>query len=36
MSVFSFETILKIIEKICRVLMASLKALGYSDDDSSD
>lgn len=36
MSVFSFETILKIIEKICKVLMASLQALGYGDEDSSD
>lgn len=33
MSAFSFETILKIIEKICKVLMAALKALGVEDDE---
>lgn len=34
MSIFSFESILRIIEKIVRVLAAALKALGYDDDES--
>lgn len=36
MSVFSFEAILRIIEKIVRVLAAAIKALGYDDDDQSE
>lgn len=33
MSAFSFETILKIIEKICKVLVAALGALGINTND---
>lgn len=39
MSVFSFETILRIIEMIVKVLKAALRAIGYNadkDDDDDD
>lgn len=36
MSVFSFETILRIIEMIVKVLKAALRAIGYDSDNDDD
>lgn len=35
MSSFSFEAILRIIEKVVKVLAAALRALGVDDSDDS-
>lgn len=36
MSMFSFEAILRIIEKVVKVLAAALHALGVDDTDDDD